>query len=422
MRKGETQRNFNLGVLNGLFFGLGETLIDPTLVVAAFISHLTHSDLWVGLVVPILDYTWFLPQFWVSGYLQSQPHKMPLYKLTAYIRAAAWVSLTAAIFFLRQPGLLLAAFVSLLVLAALAAGFSGLSFLEVVGKTIPPDRRGLFFAWRLTIGGVVGIGAGAVVQWLLAEDGPLDFPGNFGLLFLSATLLFFCGWWAFFQVREPPDAAVLPAASPGQQLRRALGFVRTDANYRRFLLLRSALLVAGAAVPFYAIYVQARLGGSLSLIGLYLAAFKAANLVATVYLGRVSARWGYGRLMAVAAGAGILMTLMVLGLAGAAAVTGVAGWAAAWWLVPVFVVNGVRESGVGIAGQSLLLEIAPAGERSLYLGFSNTLLGLALVAASFSGVVVEVFGLPALLVISLLCYALAVRASLSLRPTLTPRP
>lgn len=404
-------RNFTLGVANGVFFGIGETLVDPTLVMAAFISHLTHSDVWVGLVAPLLDYTWFLPQFWVAGYSQTQAYKLPLYKATAYLRGAAWVVLTASIFFFREPTLLLVVFMVMLTVAALGAGLGGLSFLEVVSKTVPPYQRGLFFAWRLTLAGVVGIGAGAVVQWLLGDSSPLAFPNNYGVLFLAATGLFVGGWWAFFLVREPPDTEVLPVSPTSQQLRRALTFLRTDAAYRNFLILRSALLIAGTAVPFFALYVQQQLGGSLGLIGLYLAVYKGANLLADVFLGRVSARWGYHRLMVVASGAGILMTLMVLLLVGLAATVGVAGWAAAWWLVPVFIVNGLRQSGIDIAAQSLLLEIAPETDRSLYLGFTNTVLGVVLFVASFSGVVVELFGLPAFLVLTLVTYGIAIYTS-----------
>jgi MFS family permease len=207
----------------------------------------------------------------------------------------------------------------------------------------------------------------------------------------------------------------LPAASLAQQLRRAWQIVQTDSNYRNFLLLRSWLMIAGAAVPFYAIYVEKQLHGSLGLIGLYLATFKTANLLANIFLGRVSARWGYHRLMTVATGAGILMTCMVLGLVAVAAATGVTGWAAAWWLVPVFIVNGVRESGIGIAGQSLLLEIAPANERSLYLGFTNTFLGFVLFLASFSGFLVETIGFTGLFVVTLVAYWLALNAATRLR-------
>jgi hypothetical protein len=283
--------------------------------------------------------------------------------------------------------------------------------LEVVSKTVPPYQRGLFFAWRLTVAGVVGIGASAVVQWLLDDSSPLQFPNNYGVLFLAASLLFVGGWWAFFLVHEPPDAEVLPSAPMREQLGRAFQFLKTDPNYRNFLVLRSALLIAGTAVPFYALYVE-QLGGSLTLIGLYLGIFKGANLLADVFLGRVSARWGYHRLMAVASGAGILMTLLVLALVGLAATVGVSGAVAAWWLVPVFIINGLRQAGIDVAGQSLLLEIAPQTDRSLYLGFTNTVLGVVLFIASFSGLVVEVFGLPVFLGITLLTYGVAVYTSL----------
>ncbi len=411
----EARRNFRLGVVNGLFFVLGETLIEPTLVIAAFVNAITHSALWVGFAAATLEYAWFLPQFWVSGYLQSQPRKMPFYKLSAVIRAAAWVTLTLAIFFIHERSWLAVVFLLALSVAALGGGLSGLSFLEIVGKTIPPAERGQFFAWRLTIAGIVGVGASVVVQRLLSNTSPVSFPNNYGALFLLATLLFFCGWWAFFRVNEPPDSAVLPRASLSQQLRRAFQIIRTDSRYRHFFALRSALIIGGAAVPFYAIYSQQTWGGAPAMIGVYLAAFKAANLLGNIYLGRVSARWGYHRLMQVAAVTGLLMSLMVGGLVWGAAAQQLPGWIAAWGLAPVFVVNGIRESGIGVAGQSLLLEIAPQTDRSLYLGFTNTFLGLIVLAASFSGAVVEYLGFPSLLVITLIAGGAALNSALRLR-------
>src|SRR6185503_17121504 len=96
-----------LGVLNGLFYNLGETLIDPTLVIAAFISRLSDSALWVGLILPLLDGSWFLPQLYVSGFLQSQPRKLPFYRKTAVVRAFAWIGVTASVFFIHRPSTLL---------------------------------------------------------------------------------------------------------------------------------------------------------------------------------------------------------------------------------------------------------------------------------------------------------------------------
>ena len=72
------RRNFTLGVMNGLLYITAETVMDPTLVMVAFLSHLTNSPLLLGLVLPIRDGAWSLPQLWVSGYLQSVPHKLTL--------------------------------------------------------------------------------------------------------------------------------------------------------------------------------------------------------------------------------------------------------------------------------------------------------------------------------------------------------
>jgi MFS family permease len=83
----------------------------------------------------------------------------------------------------------------------------------------------------------------------------------------------------------------------------------------------------------------------------------------------------------------------------------------------VFVVSGIRESAVGISGQSLLLEIAPQNNRSLYLGFTNTFLGVVVLVASLSGVLVETVGFAPLLILSLVAYLLAVVAAMGLRGT-----
>ncbi|MBM4425292.1 MAG: MFS transporter [Chloroflexi bacterium] len=409
------RRNFALGVFNGLFFILGETLIDPTLVIAAFVSRLTDSALWVGLVMPLLDGAWFLPQLWVSGYLQSQPHKMNLYRQTAVARSIAWTLLTVSVFTIRDSNWLLAAFFATLGVAAIGAGLSGLSFLEIVGKTIPAHERGWFFAWRLTLGGVTGIAASVGVQWALGGNSPLRYPFNFGVLFLVATLLFLIGLYLFTRIHEPPDTLTHPRASAIEQLRRAARIVRADSNYRHFLSLRSALMIAGSATPFFAIYVQQKLGGSLAMIGVYLGVLKTASLLTNMIFGRVSARWGNHRLMTLAAAAGMLMTGMMLALAVTASLIPISGTAASLWLIPVFAAAGIRESGIGVSGQSLLLDIAPPSERSLYLGFTNTLLGVILLSTGLGGVIVETLGFLSLLMITLAAHLFALGAALRLR-------
>ena len=406
------RRNFQLGVVNGLLFLLAETLMDPTLVLVAFVSHLTHSPLLLGLVVPLRDGSWFLPQLWVASYQQRQPRKLRLYNRMAVVRVVGWTLLATSVFIIKDSRWLLAAFFLAFGTSALAAGFSGLPFLEVVAKTVPPKRRGEFFAWRQTVGGLAGVGASFVVRWLLDEQGPLAFPYNFGVLFALGLLSASLGLAAFARVVEPPDRPAPQRVPLLAQLRRARQFVRADSNYRHFLFLRSALMVAGAATPFFAVFVQQQLGGSLSMVGVYLATATGSSLLANISFARFSARLGNRRTLLIAAGMGLVMTARVLALVLLAGPLSLSGRAASLWLIPVFVLSGIRESGIGVAGQSLLMDIAPPAERSLYMGFTSTWLGVVLLATGGSGLIVARFGFGALIVLAFAASLFALYAAL----------
>jgi hypothetical protein len=71
------RRNFSFGVLNGVFFSLFGALLDPSLVLSWFVSQLTTSNFLIGLIMPIQNGGWFLPQLVMSGCLQSRREKSP---------------------------------------------------------------------------------------------------------------------------------------------------------------------------------------------------------------------------------------------------------------------------------------------------------------------------------------------------------
>lgn len=406
-RPEDVKRNFRWGVLNGLLYITAETLLDPTLVIVAFLSHLTQSPLLLGLVVPMRDGAWSLPQLWMSGFMQSKPHKQTYYLRFGYIRIAAWIMIALTINLVRDPALLLVLFFAAYVLSSLSNGLTGLPFMELVAKTIPPERRGEFFAWRMGLGGVLGIGGSALVRWLLDTNGPLAFPYNFGALSIAFLVLGASSIFVLNALREPYDTNTLPAQNLPAQTRRAAEIVRGQPNYRRFLAMMSVMILSSSAAPFFAVYVQRVLGGSQAMIGYYLAAQTTANLAATILFGRLSRRWGNGAVMALGLCSGILMVGLVLGLVALAGIRPVSGAEGAAWLVPVFMLLGIRNSGTGIAWNSLLLDIAPEQERSLYVGFTNTILGVVLLLTGLSGLIVKSYGYVALFVFALLAHGAA---------------
>jgi MFS family permease len=80
----------------------------------------------------------------------------------------------------------------------------------------------------------------------------------------------------------------------------------------------------------------------------------------------------------------------------------------------LFVGVGAFESAARISSTNLLLDIAPAQERSLYIGFTNTVLGVALLLASVAGAIVQVAGYAALFSLALVMGLAALVMSLGL--------
>lgn len=409
------RRNFALGVANGALFQLADTLGDSTLVLVALLTSLAASPILVGLIFPLRNLAWYLPQLWVSGYMQQRPMTMPVYRGISFARSLLWVAVVAGLFSLRDRGWLLATIFLVLPAIDLLGGVSAVSFMNIVAKTIPPRQRGDYFAWRLTLGGLAGVGAGFLVRAVLADNSLLAFPYNFGLLLLLAGSCAVTGMALFCLVREPAEDKLAPRATLTEQLRQARAVLAADPVYRRFLRMRAALMLAGAATPFFAVFAQRRFGLPHSDIGLYLAGYTAAGLAANFLYVRIARHGGYRQAVGLICMAGLTMVSLPLLMALLAKPLGLSAGVLTVVFISVFVLSGVREAGIGVAGNSLLLELAPPGQGPLYVGITHSTLGLVLVLAAGSGLVVAAVGFLPLFFVAAAAYVLAVWDAFHLR-------
>ncbi len=407
----EVRRSFALGIFNGTAFRFAETLIDPPLILTWFVSQLTSSNLLIGLVAPMGNAGWFLPQIFVSTRIQRMERKMPSYTLAAVIRTIAWVLLAAAVWLVDDPRLLLVGFFVLYAIARLSAGLAGLTFFDVVAKTIPARRRGRFFAWRQLLGGLLGLGGGWIVKTILYHPA-LPFPRGHAVLFLLYCAVMVLALAAFALIREPPGPVVAEPVTLGEQLRRAGRLWRTDRVYRRYIAARLSLAMANVALPFYGIYAKNVLGAPEGMVGVYVVARVGALLLSNLLWGRLSDERGNRlvmRLVSLGSGLAALSALALVGMMGLLRPQGA-------WLpylaLPLFFLDGAMLPAQVLSGSNFLLELVPGAERPLYLGLSNTLMGVVVLISGLGGLVVDFFGFAGLFAVSLgLCLAGYVFAS-----------
>lgn len=407
------RRNFTLGVLNGALFQFFSALVSPSLVLPLFVSYLTDSHLLVGLIPSIQDAGWFLPQLVASRYIQHRAQKKVYYSAMAIVRTISWGLLTMALFTLGGSRLLLlVVFFSLLMVYSLSDGVAGISFMDIVGKAIPVTRRGAFFGSRNFFGGILAFTGGFIVKYALDQSG-CPFPTNFGLLFTLSFLALLVALFAFTQVVEPVGPVHGGEVALLQQFRRALEIVEDDIRYRRFLFLRLCLMATQMAMPFYILYARDRLGIPEGMVGLYISAMTVVSVGSNLVWSRISDRRSNKLLIQIASVLGLsipLSALLIPHLPGPFSPVSLG-----YLFGVVFGLLGAYTAGAQIGNINFLLEISPADERPIYVGFVNTLLGIALIASAIGGVIVEVAGFDVLFSLTLAFYALAFGLSFTLR-------
>ena len=399
LSQSEVRRSFALGVFNGALFNFASRLIDPPLVLTWFVSQLTPSNLLVGMVSPLGTAAWLLPQVFFSPRVQRMQRKMRSYSIAGVIRVSIWLLLAGMLWFVDQPALLLLTFFVLYTTAWLVGGMAGLSFFDVVAKTIPTTRRGSLFAWRQFIGGLLGLGAGWVVTRILNQPG-LPFPQGHAVLFLLYGLTIAPAVGAFSAIREPAGEPGIDPQSLNEQLRRALSVLRRDDVYRRYMAARLALGLAEIALPFYAVYAKRVLGAPDGMVGVYVAARVAAQLLFNLPWGWLSDRQGNQAVMRLMSAGGGLAALLAIGLVVLVNLAHPEGRWLPYLVVPLFLLNGAVLPAKVLSGSNFLLELVPAGERPLYLGLSNTMMGVVVLISGLGGLVIDLLGFTGLFVLA----------------------
>ncbi len=389
--------NYLIGLINGSIFGFVDAIIAPSLTLALFITALGGSSFLVGLLAAIYNGGWFFPQFLVSHRLQQQPLKTPLYKRAAIIRIICWFLIVVATYTLgaTQPTLLLVIFFILMTIYSFTAGFAGNAFMTVVAKVIPITRRGSFFGWREFTGTAMGLLAGYVVAVALSPQRGLVFPDNFGLIFLAAFGAIGSGLLLFVQVREPREEITTAPVTFRQQVGTARGIVRTNHAFRRYLLTRFVLAAGDLATPFYAIFATQQLGAPDSIIGLYIGLTTLSALISTPLLSYFSDRHKLNNVLVIGAAATPIIPFIALMFN----LFGVGTWSAVSFSI-IFIVYGLGRTAANIAFPTYLLNLAPAESRSLYIGFTNTMLGIATFIPIIGGTMLDLFGFTPLFAIT----------------------
>jgi hypothetical protein len=379
------KRNFALGVINGAIYQIVAALVDPAVIVAAFVLHATGSVekplLWVAIVASAMSCGWSWPSVFISHILESQPRKMPYYRLSGAVRVCCLASVALVVWLMAEshPMATVALIAAVLFVHSSAGGVGMIPFYDTVSRSMPAHYLGRFFGMRLCFGGILGFGAGIVARYVLDESHGYAFPHSYVVLFAIASVAAVVSFATFSFCKDPPSAAHKRRVGFAHHLRRVPRILRRDPNYRTFLLTRTFLGLGTLATPFLYAFALARLNATEPMAGLFAAVVMVSSTLSNVLWSYVADTQGNRCLLLLTTTLG--MVVQVAALASAWLPGHVVG---RWFgldftpqlllMCLAFSLSGFSLPGRMMGEMNLILEMSPERRRPTYLGVMYLLL------------------------------------------------
>jgi MFS family permease len=353
-------RNFIAGLWHGAFMTLGVSLTQPTTVISAFVADLTGSTIWVGGLMTVLTVAGAIPQLLVARLIEPRPRKMPYLLIAIYLRVISWGILAWSIYAFggQNPMVLAGILVGMLVIFYAGGGLGNIPYTDIIGKIIPPDKRGAFYGGIGILAGPLSVGAAFAARQILAN---VPYPDNYALLFGIAAVGLSIASIGFLVIREPIVENTYQKPQSWPEFRQHLLSVS-----RELRPLITAQLLTGFSLmvlPFYVVYAREQLGAPVDAVGWFLLAQVLGGSLSNFVWAHIVDTSGSRRMLFICA---VISTITPL----FAIVFSSLSWMV---MLPIFFFAGAVFNGRKVGFQSALLEVSPAAERSTYTGLNAVL-------------------------------------------------
>jgi len=388
------RRNFAALLGDYVAFGLGAAFAAGTTVVPDYIARLTDSPIVVGLVRTIADGAWLLPQLFFANLLVNKRRKKPYVIWSGLIGRPTWLLYAAALFLglARFPAVAIVLLFSLYLVFLGFDSLAAVAWFDILAKAIPEARRGRLVGLAQLIQGVLAIGVGAIVAALLSDRGP-PFPFNYAIIFGLAGCFYLLSLAAFSPIIEPAEAVAEARPAWREYLPQLLRLLRKDRTFRRLVAVRLLSGFDMLAWTFYILFATRQVGLPPITVGLFVSVQTAGGIAGSLLLGLISDRVGSHRVIQVATAVSVTAPLVGLGLA----LSGIgSGTLAAILCGYTFFVLGLVGSSFMLGHLNYVLDLAPAGQRPIYVGLLNTLGGAIVVLPPLGGLLLQYTSYPVL--------------------------
>lgn len=341
-------------LVTGLSFNkLADLLISAKTTLPALLIILGAPAWMVGWLVPIRESGALLPQVLISFYLRSNAARYKVWRVGICIQIASVMGISCAAVLLEgvSAGVCILAF---LIALSLGRSACSLTVKDIEADVVPKGERGNLVGLASTISGVMTL---LVAVPLLIFNDRFEDKALLGVLFcagVSFTITLLCMFNLKTKVEEN-------AGDKGKMFS-----IRFDKTVYQFVFVRGLFVHSALVAPYFMLENG---DNAQKLLPIYIAAQALASMCSSLLWGKV-------------ADYSAKLTLQIAGVLTIAACMGLLIVESDTLIISavLFFVLSIAHSGVRTGRKTYSLDVKEGQERTELVGFSNTAIGIILLA------------------------------------------
>ena len=390
-------------ILHGFFLSIGTTIAEPSTILPLIVNYFGGSSILIGFFAALLRGGAIIVQLFAAFQAQSYQLMLPYIRRVFIIRFLAWffIGVSIVLFGEDSPNLTLFCIGFGLFIFSFSAGFGAIYFKDIIAKIFSHKFRGKTMAYRQFFSAFGGLISGALAA-LILEFFPA--PQSYGYLFIISSFIMGLGYIAFGTIDEPIKEKVLKKENSFFKfLDNSLYILKSDIDLqiqlKTFFLAYSYLI----SLPFIILDAQMKINLDGIAIGTLITTQLIGAMLSNLLWGRLSGK-GLNKLTA-----NISITLYIIAIIIAFNASSLEEY------MFIFFIIGGAIDGNRIASGNLILALAPAEKRPVYVALQINIISFGLFFSLVGGVILQFFSYLVLYSFSLVVLAVALYFSFKLK-------
>ncbi len=357
------KRNFIAFNWHAFWLAIAQTFADKNTVLPGLILLSGGTQFELGLLTSIMIGIPIVSQLLFASYLTKKPKKKFFLLFGIYLRVLAFLGVALTLYSIdsADPLFVIYSVFGWMFIFSISGAFAGVSYTDILGKSISPKSRKKFFVTRQFLNSIGILISALIVRSILKG---IEYPTNYIYMFSAASVLLFIAAMGFLFIKERPSEISKTPKRFVEIFKSIPTIIKNDSNLRNLVISVNLLSVSFTMIPFYMSLVKSQAELSREIIGNFLL-FQIIGMVLSNFIwNKYTKAKGFKGMFKMATM--LYGTLPLLALLFAA-------------LLPmkyfgvVFFLIGASLSAYKISSESILIEISDESNRPLYSGIYGTL-------------------------------------------------